>query len=325
MPRTPGADEQRTKASSQITSTPLSVVDKAFVKALPKAELHAHLSGSISAQTLHELWERRVTKGECLKLQDPLDVMPSSREDVNIVSFFPIFDGYIYQLLNDVESIQYATESVIADFARDGVAYLELRTTPRESLSTSRAAYVEAVHQVVGRHNLFTGGESDQDRGIEVRLILSIDRSMAPEQAEEVVDLALKHKGDYVVGVDLCGNPIKGDVTSFTPAILRAKAQGLHLTVHFAEVPGTATELELSTILSWQPDRLGHTDDVGIFGSPLSNEYLLAAMNFDLGAQDLVGLSRSAASITFADCRVLKTKLDRFEDTLRLADVPDQH
>ena len=45
-------------------------------------------------------------------------------------SFFPIFN-FVYQLIDDEESIGYVTESVIRDFKKDGVHYLELRTTPR--------------------------------------------------------------------------------------------------------------------------------------------------------------------------------------------------
>jgi adenosine deaminase len=37
----------------------------------------------------------------------------------------------VYQLTDDDESIGYITESVILDFKKDGVQYLELRTTPR--------------------------------------------------------------------------------------------------------------------------------------------------------------------------------------------------
>ena len=45
-------------------------------------------------------------------------------------SFFSIFK-FVYQLTDDDESIGYITESVILDFKKDGVQYLELRTTPR--------------------------------------------------------------------------------------------------------------------------------------------------------------------------------------------------
>lgn len=93
-------------------------------------------------------------------------------------------------------------------------------------------------------------------------LILSVDRRNTPAQALEAVDLAIKYKHRGVVGVDLCGNPMKGDVSTFREAFAKAKAAGLKLTLHFAEVPQSSTREELETLLSYEPDRLGHVVNV---------------------------------------------------------------
>jgi adenosine deaminase len=89
-------------------------------------------------------------------------------------------------------------------------------------------------------------------------LILSIDRRNTAAEAMEVVDLAIKHAPHGVVGVDLCGDPMKGDPAIFRAAFAKAKAHGLRITLHFAEVPASGTLEELETLLSFGPDRLGH-------------------------------------------------------------------
>lgn len=92
-------------------------------------------------------------------------------------------------------------------------------------------------------------------------LILSVDRRNTPEQAKEALDIALKYKGQGVVGLDLCGDPSKGDISIFTPVLTQAKASGLGITLHFAEIPVPEDPVlkgELQTLLSWKPDRLGH-------------------------------------------------------------------
>lgn len=89
-------------------------------------------------------------------------------------------------------------------------------------------------------------------------LILSIDRRHTLPQAEEIVNLALANKTRGVVGVDLCGNPSRGDVSVLRPAFVRAKASGLRLTLHFGEVAASGTADELRALLELQPDRLGH-------------------------------------------------------------------
>ena len=75
----------------------------------------------------------------------------------------------------------------------------------------------------------------------------------------EVVSLALKFQQQGVVGVDLCGDPSKPcDVSIFGPAFIRAKAHGLGITLHFAEIPRSASEKEMRSLLEFEPDRLGH-------------------------------------------------------------------
>jgi adenosine deaminase len=42
------------------------------------------------------------------------------------------------------------------------------------------------------------------------------------------------------------------------------------------------------------------TDDVGVFGSPVSNEYLLAAKHFDLSRKDVWNIALRAVDAMFA-------------------------
>ncbi|KAI1204391.1 Metallo-dependent hydrolase [Annulohypoxylon truncatum] len=317
---------------------------------MPKIELHAHLTGSISRQCLHEIWEVKKAAGKT-DLEDPLLVMPPGRHDYDLKTFFPLFSSYIYNLVNDAGSLEHSTKSVIRDFARDGVVYLELRTTPRAMplAGLDKAGYVGAVLRAI---------EDAQEEApmLHTRLILSIDRRNTLDEAGEVVALAKLFRDRGVVAVDLCGDPTKGDVSLFTPVLEEAKAAGLKTTIHFAEAEASASEAELSTIMSWMPDRLGHvihvpetvkrqiaelsgiglelclscnvhakmivgsfeahhfgewwrvdgpivvpcTDDVGVFGSPLSNEWRLIQKHFNLQREEILGLARKGIDVIFA-------------------------
>jgi adenosine deaminase len=346
-------------------------VDEAFTQALPKVELHAHLSGSISRATLHTIWQQKKTdpKDGDITLPDPAIALKPAGTFPTILSFFQIFNDYIYNLVNDRESIAHATRSLVEDFQRDGVRYLELRTTPRNipNAGISRQEYVQIVLEALTQHHKTQLASSTKDADlIEVHLILSIDRTMSAAEADEIVSIAASHlqppptlsttplPPPRVLAIDLCGNPTKGDVSLFTPSFLRAQTLGLATTVHFAEVPSSSTETELTTLLSWSPSRLGHainipeshkviikerklglelclscnvlaemtqggfeghhfgewvatecavalsTDDVGVFESALSNEYLLAARAFGLERGQVVELARRGARAGFA-------------------------
>ncbi|MCJ1260298.1 hypothetical protein MMC22_000158 [Lobaria immixta] len=193
-----------------------------------------------------------------------------------------------------MESIKFSTTSVLQDFRDDGVIYLELRTTPREipSRDITKDDYVSSVLDCIkdfGKEKMST------------YLILSVDRRNTEIEAMEVVDLAVKYKSRGVVAVDLCGDPSQGRVSLFRAAFAKAKHHGLKLTLHFAEVPSSSVEEELMTLLSYKPERIGHTDDVGVFCSPLSNEYLLAAEHFNLGHGELVEICGKAIEAIFGD------------------------
>ncbi|KAF2851345.1 Metallo-dependent hydrolase [Plenodomus tracheiphilus IPT5] len=231
-----------------------SPVDLAFATALPKIELHAHLTGSISRECLHHIWRTKKSQDQLLDLEDPLIAIPTGKVDYDIKTFFPLFSSYIYKLCNDLPSIEFSTKAVIQDFQADGVVYVELRTTPRAMPGTgvTKDTYVKTVSNILTTHNSAT------ENPMRAFLILSIDRRNTVSEAEEVVDLAIKYQSSGVVGVDLCGDPAKGDIRIFGPAFARAKAAGLKLTLHFAEAEASASDLELQTLLSWKPDRLGH-------------------------------------------------------------------
>ncbi|XXH04461.1 hypothetical protein Hte_010877 [Hypoxylon texense] len=264
--------------------------------------------------------------------------------------FFPLFSSYIYHLVNDADSLDYSTRSVVGAFACDGVAYVELRTTPRAmpGAGLDKAGYVAAVLRAME-------AAQREEPTLRARLILSIDRRNTREEAHEVVALAKKFRDQGVVAIDLCGDPMKGDVSTFTAAIQEAKAAGLKVTIHFAEAEASASDAELSTIMSWMPDRLGHvihvpppvkrqiaartgiglelclscnvhakmivgsfeahhfgewwrvqgpivvpcTDDVGVFGSPLSNEWALIQQHFKLERDEILGLARKGIEVIF--------------------------
>ncbi|KAF2871526.1 hypothetical protein BDV95DRAFT_572217 [Massariosphaeria phaeospora] len=334
--------------STTMAAASLSV-DLDFTRRLPKIELHAHLTGSISRACLHDIWMSQKRQQPDLAIEDPLVAIPSGKVDYDVQTFFPLFSSYIYKLCNDVASIEFSTTAVLHEFQSDGVVYLELRTTPRAIAehNISKDDYVRTVTHLLTAHN------EDTSNTMRVFLILSVDRRNTLAEADEVIDLAIKYRSSGVVGVDLCGNPAKGDVRTFTTAFSRAKAVGLNITVHFAETAASATDQELHTLLSWQPDRLGHvihvkdeframiearniavelclscnvhaklitgtysdhhfgmwrhssvpvvlcTDDVGVFCSPLSAEYHLAATNFDLDRRQLKQLAERAISCIF--------------------------
>ncbi|OJJ49939.1 hypothetical protein ASPZODRAFT_13047 [Penicilliopsis zonata CBS 506.65] len=261
--RTASAERGRLAVDRGVDTPPLSSEDRDGSPALTPttsatsatSQLHAHLSGSISRKCLHELWTRKKEADPAFEVEDPLVLMPEGKVDYTLKTFFSVFNKLIYQLCNDLESLAYATNSVLDDFLTDGVRYLELRSIPRAFPGASEEDYVTTVLDVMDAFQERTQGR------MAVYLILAIDRGVPdPGQAQATVSLAIRHHHRGIVGIDLCGNPTKSTeilLSIYGPAFTRAKSHSLRVTVHFAELR-SATISELETLLSFQPDRLGH-------------------------------------------------------------------
>ncbi|KDQ15853.1 hypothetical protein BOTBODRAFT_31311 [Botryobasidium botryosum FD-172 SS1] len=238
----------------------LSAPRQDFIRSLPKAELHAHLNGCIPLRCLQELYRERAASSTSPLPEDDvikkgLDLLERGAMLNDINDFFVIFPKTIYALTSNIPAISRATSAVLESFLSPGVtapedppqcAYLELRTTPRRT--PTRREYLCAVLDEVEKY-----------AASQAALIVSVDRRMAMEDLDECVDLAivLKQEGRRVVGLDVCGDPSQGDMATFAPALNRAKASGLALTLHIAEIPEYPTS-DVAALLSTRPARLGH-------------------------------------------------------------------
>ncbi|XP_065071999.1 adenosine deaminase-like protein [Rhopilema esculentum] len=221
-----------------------------FCEQLPKVELHAHLNGSISKETIKTLISM---KKYHLDDQDITEEMTSilNGEQKTLNDCFAIF-RIVHNVVDNPEAVYFATKNVIKDFANDNVKYLELRSTPKSIGNMTKEMYMDAVLQAIHECN------NDSELDIITIFLVSIDRRNGTSIAEQTVDLARKYflKNQYVVGIDLSGDPRHGKPNHFAPALIRAKSLGLKTTVHLAEIKGNDSDIKI--LLDTKPDRIGH-------------------------------------------------------------------
>ncbi|XP_062998949.1 adenosine deaminase-like protein [Elgaria multicarinata webbii] len=232
-----------------------------FYQQLPKVELHAHLNGSISSDTMKKLLAQKPD----LEINNGMTMIDKGKKR-SLEECFQMFQ-IIHQITNRTEDILMVTKDVIREFAADGVKYLELRSTPRTKHATgmTKTTYVEAVLEGIRQCK-------EDELDIDVRFLLSVDRRGGPTVAKETVKLAenfLLSTDGVVVGLDFSGNPTAGHGKDFLEPLLEAKKAGLMLSLHLSEVPNQEEETRL--LLGLLPDRIGH----GTFlhsSSPASQE-----------------------------------------------------
>ncbi|KAF5381891.1 hypothetical protein D9757_007598 [Collybiopsis confluens] len=235
-----------------------------FIENLPKGELHAHLNGCVPLSVLRHLAESYEPDGDpsrpsLAQITAGLHTLESFDLD-DIHGFFGAFRT-IYALIATREALATATRAVLSQFLDSPspneppeCVYLELRTTPRHTSTLSVEDYIDCVLSEVER---YTPNQA--------ALILSLDRRMPLDGDDTAVTISkvvaeairLKNDGRRVVGLDLCGDPLAGDMSLLEPYIAKAKTAGLGITLHIAETLRNSPE-ETLQLLSYGPHRLGH-------------------------------------------------------------------
>lgn len=252
---------------------------RSFIESVPKVELHVHLNGCIREETLIDLAkERNVQLSHLLhEIHDLQHETPYvNNKKRSLLECFEIF-GEIATCVTDLPALRRITREALEDFSKSGVAYVELRSTPKvltfdDRLSDGRKAtkrmYVDTIIEEMINFENREKNRVDQDRIVLTpRLILSINRSESIENAMENANLAVLYKMEgnkYVVGLELSGNPQRNLFRNFEPALKFARDNGLYTSVHCGEIPCEEEDSsniiyeDTIRILEFSPDRLGH-------------------------------------------------------------------
>jgi len=233
-----------------------------WLTAMPKAELHLHLDGSLRPATALELADsrRHLSAGLPRTLRSMRDRLVAPARCADQAELLRAFDLPV-ALLQDAEALARVAAELVEDVAADGTRYVEIRWAP--SLHTERGlSLVDGIEAVV------RGGESAAAaRGITVRFIVVALRTHSPVVASEVATTALRFLGRGLTGFDIAGvERAAPDPLVFSEAVGIARAGGLGITCHAGEWGGPA---QVWRALDLDPWRIAH-------GAPAADDPRLA-------------------------------------------------
>jgi len=225
----------------------------AFVRALPKAELHLHLEGSVTPGLARRLARRR---GVVLPGVGDLE---DEAADVRQAFPFTDFSGFlrlymaIASCMREAEDFCEIVEALGAGLEAQGVGYAEVTFTP--SLHRSRGVPDEAMLE-----GLRAGRKKVLERhDVLVRWVFDVVR-IFPEQAQPTLGFARAMErvdGGAVVGLGLAGPEDRPHaIAPLRETFARAKAEGLHVLPHAGELAGAERIWEVVRELG--AERIGH-------------------------------------------------------------------
>jgi len=309
----------------------------AFIRQLPKAELHLHLEGAVEPATLLEL---RVRHGDHATLAE----VEALYTYADFQSFLMAFKAVSAHLRgpDDYELITYRLMQRLKD---ENVLHAEVYVAVGVCLFRKQdfAAIFEGLER--GR------ARGARDFGVSLLWIFDATRHFGVEEAQKVFDLAVRYRDRQVVGIGIGGDEQKAPPELFRSVYAYAEEHGLRLTAHAGE---TGPPESIWGALNLRVERIGHgltaaqdpdlieelaqrqipvelcitsnlrtgvcktitehptknyfdqgimitlnTDDPALFGTTLSREYQIAQETFGFTDEHLRELARNSFEASF--------------------------
>lgn len=222
------------------------------IRSLPKVDLHRHLDCSMRWSTLLEI---ATTLG--------LDFPQKAEEQYRyflvtepMVNLQAVLNKFLIaqKLLASEEILERLAYEVCEDAFNDGVRWLELRYAPTFISSGHPRLSFEKIHQA------FLRGTARAERKwpIKIGLICILQRILDYKTAETVTAFAIENKKTFVA-LDLADNEEAFEPKKFAPLFVKAKTEGLHITVHSGETPSLkAGQWIKDSIEILGAERIGH-------------------------------------------------------------------
>jgi adenine deaminase len=196
---------------------------KAHIRALPKAELHLHIEGSLEPELIFKLAERNGIQLAYASVQALRDAYAFS----DLQSFLDVYYAGASVLLHEADFFDMAC----AYFERakaDGIVHAELFFDPQTH--TVRGVPMAAV--VGGLKRACDWAQATH--GISSQLILCFLRHLSEEEAVATLEAAKPHL-HHIVGVGLDSSEVGHPPEKFERVFAAARALGLRVVAHAGE------------------------------------------------------------------------------------------
>lgn len=227
------------------TTNDMTAGPKDFLRRLPKAELHLHLEGTITPETLVEL--------SCRHDAEPLSIARAQAlyEYTDFTGFLMAFKA-VTERLRTPEDYQLITYRMLEQLAAQGVVHAEAYIAVGLVYYWRRCEF-EPIFAAVERAR----EQAQKDFGTSLYWIFDAVRHFGVEPTARVFRKAAEMKREHpsVVGIGIGGDERNGPAETFQELYGEARDAGLRLTVHAGEAVGPES---IWGALNIGAERLGH-------------------------------------------------------------------
>ncbi|MFC5701118.1 adenosine deaminase [Cohnella faecalis] len=216
---------------------------------LPKVDLHLHLDGCVSPDTLAELAAQENVPLPAKDRAGLLPYMQVKDDCVSLKDYLTKFD-FVLPLLQTGEALERVAYETVEQAARQRTMYLEVRFAPQLHRLRGMSAE-ETIGHVIG--GLRRG---EKDFGVKSRVIAICMRHHPERLNLEVIEAASAYLGKGLGAVDLAGDEASFPAHRFRSVFTLANRKSIPVTIHAGEAAGPANIREAVNRLG--AARIGH-------------------------------------------------------------------
>jgi adenosine deaminase len=223
---------------------------------VPLAELHAHISTSISPTILWEIAHEsgfKLPKPEFAEFRDHIMLSPARSVPLNTY-FRTVYDPLLQRLSSGSHTLQRATYYAMSGaYHKQRITRIELRTNPMKHNSGGQFDLDHIIMSILhGMERALL-----ECRGLSAGLLLSMARDFPIAKNTVILEKALKYHRRGVVGIDVSGPGTAAfNFKDYAPLFRKAHRAGLGITVHTGEAQDANDMWEVLEFAN--PQRIGH-------------------------------------------------------------------
>ena len=196
---------------------------EAFIREMPKVELHMHIEGSLEPELMFNLAERNNVP---LRFKS-VDEVRKAYQFTDLQSFLDIYYEGASVLLKEADFYD-MTWAYLEKVRSQNVRYSEMFFDPQTH--TDRGVPFETVINGIRRAQV----DAREQLGIKSGLIMCFLRHLSAEAAMQTLERALPYK-DWIVAVGLDSSEVGNPPEKFTAVFDEARTQGFLTVAHAGE------------------------------------------------------------------------------------------
>ncbi|HUX22653.1 MAG TPA: adenosine deaminase [Spirochaetia bacterium] len=233
--------------NNQLTLTREQKKFRTLLKDIPKTEIHLHLEGLASVDTIWQLMSEHHIPVNGVKSKADLQ---GKFQIKSLDEFIALFIDVIQNCFQENKDFDYLIEDARSYLTRNNVAYAEIFFAPTKFLLNGFTFESMVEKLEAGAQSLA------KESNIAVRYIIDVSRSYGTENAMKNLDLTLANRSNTIIGIGLGGAELHGPAKEYRRVFEKAAASGLKVVAHAGEDVGPKSIWDTLKLL--KVNRIGH-------------------------------------------------------------------